>query len=147
VIYRVPHAVIERTFAFFRRCGAGRRECQTLWMSTWKAPGLITAVVHPLHRSHAGGFALDDEWLSSFWLRLSEAGEGIRVQIHTHPADAFHSPTDDSYPIIHTPGFLSLVVPNFGLGPIGFTDSYLAEIGPNGRWNQVDVATRLRVVQ
>ncbi|MDB5513884.1 MAG: hypothetical protein JWQ17_642 [Tardiphaga sp.] len=35
----------------------------------------------------------------------------------------FISKTDDDYPIIHKPGFLSLVIPGFGLGPVGFKDA------------------------
>jgi hypothetical protein len=86
---------------------------------------------------------LDDTWLNEFWLELGATGMGIRVQVHTHPGAAFHSRTDDEFPIIHTPGFLSLVIPNFGLGPIGFHEAYLAEIQPGGHWRKVAIASRL----
>jgi hypothetical protein len=33
--------------------------------------------------------------------------------VHAHPTDAFHSPTDDTYPIVTTVGGLSIVVPDF----------------------------------
>jgi hypothetical protein len=65
---------------------------------------------------------------------------------HTHPGEAFHSSIDDEFPIIHKPGFLSLVIPNFGLGPVGFADAYLAEIQPNGRWNEVSISSRLALI-
>lgn len=68
---------------------------------------------------------------------------GIRVQVHTHPEEAFHSETDDAFPIIHKPGFLSLVIPNFGLGPTGFENAYLTEIQPDGRWQEVAIPSRL----
>ena len=50
---------------------------------------------------------------------------------------------DDEYPIIQiqTPGFLSLVIPNFGLGPVDFDEAYLTEIQPNGRWKEVTIAS------
>jgi len=70
---------------------------------------------------------------------------GIRVQVHTHPAEAFHSAVDDAFPIIHTPGFLSLVIPNFGLGPVGFNDAFLTEIQHDGRWREVALAERIIV--
>jgi hypothetical protein len=47
--------------------------------------------------------------LNQFWLDLVNRSVGIRVQVHTHPFEAFHSATDDGYPIVHSPGFLSLV--------------------------------------
>jgi hypothetical protein len=55
----------------------------------------------------------------------------------------FISKTDDDYPIIHKPGFLSLVIPGFGLGPVGFKDAYLTEIQSDGRWQEVSIPSRL----
>jgi hypothetical protein len=144
-VYRLPRGVLDETFTYFRRCGAGRRECQTLWIGPWATPDLITEAVHPKHEAHVGGFELDDSWLSDFWLRLADENFGIRIQVHTHPAEAFHSRIDDEFPIIHTPGFLSLVIPDFALGPVGFDDAYLAEIQSDGRWRQIPIAERLVV--
>ena len=144
-VYRLPHHVLCETFRHFRWCGAGRRECQTLWVGPWSSPNLITDVVHPQHTAHRGGFVIEDVWLSEFWLRLARNNLGIRVQVHTHPSAAFHSPIDDEFPIVHTPGFLSLVVPNFASGPIGFNDAYLTEIQTDGGWREVPIAERLVV--
>jgi hypothetical protein len=141
--YRLKGEVLEETFKHFRTCGQGRHECQILWLSSWDAPQDISNVVHPYHKSNLDGFMLDDQWISDFWLELGSANMGIRVQVHTHPREAFHSPTDDAFPIIHKPGFLSLVIPNFGLGPAGFEDAYLTEIQPDGRWQEVAIPSRL----
>jgi hypothetical protein len=143
MIYRLEDGVLEATFKHFRACGCGRRECQVLWLSSWDTPQDIARVVHPRHNAHLGGFVLDDQWLSEFWSELGDVNMGIRVQVHTHPGEAFHSPTDDAFPIIHRPGFLSLVVPNFGLGPVGFNEAFLTEIQPDGRWREVAIASRL----
>jgi hypothetical protein len=78
-------------------------------------------------RRIAGVSSLDDAWLNEFWLELANK-MGIRIQVHTHPEEAFHSPTDDEFPIIHKPGFLSLVIPDFGLVPVGFERACVAEI-------------------
>lgn len=51
------------------------------------------------------------------------------------------------YPIIHEVGFLSLVIPDFGIGPVGFENAYLAEIASDGRWKRVPIAARLEIVQ
>ena len=135
-----------RSFARFRECGNGRRECQVLWTSSWHSPDEIRDVVHPEHHAHGGGFTLDSHWLHNFWLKQAETNSGIRVQVHTHPRRAFHSRTDDRFPIIHTPGFLSLVIPNFGLGEPSFEGAYLTEIQPNGTWKEVPIASRLTVI-
>jgi hypothetical protein len=40
--------------------------------------------------------------------------ETVVAQLHTHPGRAFHSSTDDAFPLVSTPGFLSIVAPDFG---------------------------------
>jgi hypothetical protein len=44
------------------------------------------------------------------------ADERFVARIHSHPAEAFHSPTDDANPALTFEGALSIVVPFFGLG-------------------------------
>jgi hypothetical protein len=144
--YRIPAALLAKTFDFFRQCGGGRRECQVLWTSPWTEPATISEVVHPQHRAHGGGFQLSSDWITSFWLDLARAGHGVRVQVHTHPGLAFHSATDDQYPMIHSVGFLSLVIPDFALGPARFDRAYLAEISPDGDWREVAPHSRLEIV-
>jgi hypothetical protein len=143
---RVPAAVLDETFAQFRSCGRGRAECQVLWIGPWSDPTLVTTATHPVHRAHRGGFELDDAWLTQLWRRLSTYSEGIRAQVHTHPREAFHSATDDAWPVIHLEGFLSLVIPDFATGPVGLDRSYLAEIGPDGEFHEAELASRLLIV-
>jgi hypothetical protein len=42
--------------------------------------------------------------------------ETYLARIHSHPAEAFHSSTDDRNPVITFDGAISIVVPYFGLG-------------------------------
>lgn len=144
-MYRLPRRMIDETFSILRSCGAGERECKLYWLSPWTKPDELAEVAHPQHDSGRYGLAIHDAWITRFWNELMERGFGVRVQVHTHPGAAFHSPTDDAYPLIHEVGFLSLVVPNFALGRIGFERAYLTEIQPDGSWRQVDVAERLAV--
>ena len=142
----LPAHVLTETFQHFRTCGQGRRECQVLWKGPWSQPGSITAAVHSAHRAHAGGFQVEDAWLNAFWVALAREREGVRIQIHTHPHEAFHSPTDDAYPIVHTVGFLSLVIPDFGMGSVSLDNAYLCEMTESGRWRTVDIANRIALV-
>jgi hypothetical protein len=141
--YRLPRSILEETFAHFRDCGRGRRECQVLWVSPWDAPNTITKVIHPRHQAHAGGFVLHDGWLNDFWFGLAQENLGVRIQVHTHPGEAFHSATDDAFPWCIRLDFFSLVVPNFALGPIGFENAFLTEIQTDGRWHEVAIADKL----
>jgi hypothetical protein len=137
--------MIEQTFATFRSCGAGERECQLYWASSWTEPLTLTDLIHPKHQSSFHGVSLDNGSISSLWIDLADRGLGVRVQVHTHPGEAFHSPTDDAFPLIHETGFLSLVIPDFALGPVGFERAYLTEIQDDGSWQQVPISERFSV--
>ena len=45
-----------------------------------------------------------------------QPGERYLARIHSHPHEAFHSPTDDANPGLTAEGALSIVVPDFGRG-------------------------------
>jgi hypothetical protein len=144
-MYRLPRRMIDETFAIFRSCGAGKRECQLYWVSSWDDQMTLSQVVHPKHKSSYAGLSLDDAWISSFWLDLADRGLGVRAQVHTHPGAAFHSKTDDDFPLIHEAGFLSLVIPDFALGAVGFDRTYLTEIQPDGTWKEVSINSRFEL--
>jgi hypothetical protein len=143
---RIPRALFAETFSRLRVCGRGRAECQVLWIGPWADPTVVTEIVHPAHQADFDGFKLEDTWINGFWCQLAARQMGIRAQVHTHPGAAFHSPTDDAFPISHLPGFLSLVIPSFALGPVSLADSYLAELGPDGRFHERDPAKRLTLL-
>ena len=145
--YAIAPTLIAQTFAELRKCGSGHRECQILWTSPWTEQERILRIVHPDHSSSGGGFQLNSQWLTRFAFELEGLQEGVRVQVHTHPGRAFHSSTDDRFPMVSTPGFLSLVIPNFAQGPVGFKDAYLTELQPDGCWMQVtEIEDRIRIL-
>jgi hypothetical protein len=144
-MYQLPRRMIEETFAIFRSCGENLRECQLYWLSSWVDPLQLVAVAHPKHSSSAYALQIESGWISSFWEDLSARGLGVRVQVHTHPYEAFHSLTDDAYPLLGDAGFLSLVIPDFAMGPVGFERAYLTEIQPDGRWCEVAINERFRI--
>ena len=144
-MYRIPRRMIEQTFATFRSCGENQRECQLYWLSPWANPNVLTEVTHPKHWSSRYGLRIESDWINQFWNDMAERGLGVRLQVHTHPAEAFHSATDDAYPLLFDAGFLSLVIPDFAMGPVGFRNAYLTEIQPDGSWRQVPIRERIIV--
>ena len=144
--YQLSHHLLKETFAHFRQCGQGMRECQVLWLSPWSAPDTITKAVHSEHDAKYCGIDVDHQWLHQFWQVLAREKCGVRVQVHTHPHDAFHSETDDAFPFIHTAGFLSLVIPDFAQGPMGFDRTFLAELQKDGQWQEVPISERLLLI-
>jgi hypothetical protein len=77
---------------------------------------------------------------------LYEQGETLGIQIHTHPTRAYHSETDDAFPIVTQIGALSVVVPDFcrrGLFTRG-TATYRLR---TGGWREVPAATAQRLIE
>lgn len=142
-MFSLSRRLLDETFAVLRQCGEGRRECQVFWTSSFSSPGTLSQVVHPRHSSSANHVKVEDSWITEFWKRLAAEQMSVRVQVHTHRTSAFHSPTDDKWPLVHVPGFLSLVLPRFAFGPAGFEGAFLAEIGSDGKWHRVAVGERI----
>lgn len=63
-----------------------------------------------------------------------DADERWLARIHSHPAQAFHSSTDDANPGLTADGVLSIVVPFFGLGLRGGLESCAMFQLRGGRW-------------
>jgi hypothetical protein len=139
--------LLEETFAELRRCGAARRECVVYWSGPLQRPGLLDGHLHPRHSATARFYEVEQDWLDQTWRRLAREQREIRVQVHTHGAAAFHSVTDDQFPLLQTPGFLSLVLPNFAGGEVGFEGAYLSRLNEQGVWEELDVEETFGVVR
>lgn len=59
------------------------------------------------------------------------------AQLHSHPTDAYHSHTDDSYPIATTVGALSLVVPDFAVRPFTIEECAVYRLNAATRWDEM----------
>jgi proteasome lid subunit RPN8/RPN11 len=131
---RLEHVV--RTVDVLRSCGRGRRECVAYWLAALAVDRAEVAnVVHPVHTSTAGGYRVDSSWLTKFFFRLADDGQRVVAQVHTHPADRIeHSSIDDEFGLVPSPGFVSIVVPNFGLGPIDPTTWNVEVLQRSGEW-------------
>lgn len=142
---RLAQEVLEHTFEHLRRCGGGCRECVVFLTGPLETPALIDQAVHPRHRASAGGYDLDSAAIAEISTQLLVARRTVRVQVHTHPGVAYHSPRDDEFALVHTRGFLSLVIPQFALGPVGLDGAFLAERDRDGRWVAVPPSERLEL--
>lgn len=131
---RVSREVIEASFAHLRSCGGAAAECVVLWVSSQKSPQVIDEVVHPVHSASAVGYDIDPSWIGEFWLDLADRGRTVRAQVHTHPGSAYHSSRDDDLPLIHTEGYVSVVIPRFAMGSTGLNDVHVARRTANGSW-------------
>lgn len=56
------------------------------------------------------------------------------AQVHSHPGAAYHSDTDDAYPIVTVQGGLSIVVPNFGYDAFDLDDWAVYRLSDRNEW-------------
>ncbi|MBU6435544.1 MAG: hypothetical protein KJS98_19715, partial [Nitrospirae bacterium] len=104
------------------------------WVGSVDDPESVVEWVHPAHHRSPYGCEIDGEWLNRYWFELADNRHRLRAQIHTHPGLAFHSPTDDQWPVVSQPGFISIVVPYFGAGPVDMNAYWVGILHENGRW-------------
>ena len=142
----VPFCLLEETFEIFRYCGRGRKECVVYWTGPIDRPAAVDRVEHPKHVARLGGYEVSSDWVTTFFLAARRERRAARVQVHTHPGPAFHSITDDCYPLVPASGFLSLVIPNFAEASVSLDAAHLVEFGSNGEWVERAPATVLALL-
>jgi hypothetical protein len=116
--FYVRQETVEHTETALREAGKNGHERFALWTGTTR--GNLFSVDH-LYVPHQRGYQFDDglcvrvgaDALHELNVWLYRNHQILALQIHTHPQTAYHSETDDTYPIVTTLGGLSLVVPRF----------------------------------
>lgn len=114
----VPRRVVERVQVHLRERGALGVEGVALWAGTRNGSvfdvreGVIPA--QTAYRTDTGLlYWVDSDELHRVNLWLHEHALTLVAQVHSHPGAAYHSDTDDAYPIVTKLGSLSVVVPDF----------------------------------
>lgn len=115
----VPGELLADTEASLRAAGREGHELFVLW--TGHVGGTVFEVANAhvpqqvAYRSeHGCGVRVDGVELHRLNEWLYDNGQVLGVQIHSHPEDAFHSVTDDTYPIVTAEGGISIVAADFG---------------------------------
>lgn len=117
----VGAGVLDETLAFLRDVGKSHREGFVLWTGVREEPAVFrfrSSLIPAQHAiaTHRGLLVtVDGEALFEINKKAHERGEIIAAQVHTHPSSAFHSGTDDHYPLVTLVGGLSLVIPDFAV--------------------------------
>lgn len=145
MILTLHREVLGHSFEHLRSCGGGSEECVVLWIGPHESAGFVDEVVVPRHTASAAHYDIDPVWIGEFWLDLAKRARTVRCQVHTHPGRAYHSSRDDDLALVHTPGYLSLVLPRFATGEVGLDRSFLAVRGHDGSWSALDPTETIEV--
>jgi proteasome lid subunit RPN8/RPN11 len=111
----VQRSVLDLTHEHLCAHGAMSEEGAVCWAGTIVGDmALVTTVLRFIAATSYGGVHVTPESSGVLYAHLYARGLTLLAQVHSHPADAYHSSVDERSPHSPEPGFLSVVVPNFG---------------------------------
>lgn len=111
--HHVPVSALSETQEFLRLAGRRDREGVVLWIGKQSPDAFeITRVFIPGQSASRYHFEVPLEERIKIALSLAEE-EIVVAQVHSHPEQAFHSPTDDRKAMVDRHWALSIVVPDF----------------------------------
>lgn len=118
--FRIPRRVIAETVSVLAEAGTEGHEAFVLWGAILDSSAralTFRSAVAPCQTGHKtpDGLLVTVEGAALFEVNreLYQRGELLAGQVHSHPTTAYHSSTDDHYPLVTLAGALSVVVPDF----------------------------------
>jgi len=147
--------VLDHTLQVVQHAGREGYEAFVLWggiRSETTGQLLIVSAYQPRQKGVASADGLlvvvDGEALHRANEAFYARGEVIAAQAHSHPTGAFHSDTDDTFPLMTLQGGLSVVIPFFGHGGRDDIDEWawyrLVDVRV---WEPLDDATRVVIAE
>lgn len=132
---------------------AGRDGCElfVLWTGVLSGNTFSIQTIHvPKQTSYKGKGGLcvrvDGSELHRLNRWLFENNEELGVQVHTHPTNAYHSETDDAYPIVTERGGISIVVPYFARDGVRGPRVAVYRLDDDGWVEQAEGSKLVRIV-
>jgi len=148
----VPASIVLDTLTFLRKVGIDGCEGFALWAG--KPIGSdrfqFLSCVIPEQRAMVTPSGLlvtvDGKALFDVNRALYERGELLAAQVHSHPTNAYHSETDDAFPLVTIVGGLSIVIPNFAHEAPADMESWAwYRLSKNAKWEAAADTTEIEV--
>lgn len=132
--FLIPARIIESTLSALKRYGTKGTEGRLLWVGRLESGQTFRFLEawEPRQRNSMISTIVPSEELLRINEQLADRRLVLAAQVHSHPGSAYHSDTDDDYPICTQQGSLSLVVPNFASGDPPLNEWACYRLGPNG---------------
>ena len=147
----VPQEVIDATMDFLRHRGTMGLEAFSLWAGTADENIFtVRANIIPAQEGHVSDsgvcVSVGPEELHRLNVWLYENKMVLIAQIHSHPAEAYHSDTDDAYPIATTVGCISIVIPNFARQSFSTGRCAIYRLNESKEWAYLDTPEVLKLI-
>ena len=147
----VPTWVVAASLDILKDAGTARRECVVLWLGRREATCInVIEAYKPEQIAAEDFFQLPRTSITALFEVLRSRGLMVAAQVHTHPAQAFHSAADDQWAIVRHVDALSLVLPYFardvGVSSF-FGEAAVFRLSSENEWCQVPRADVGRYVR
>jgi hypothetical protein len=147
----VPLELVDQTLQPLQEAGQKGYEAFVLWGGRFVGDGrrfeFVSAYFPEQTTSRSeDGLLITVEGEALFRVNRAFYQHGLTLagQIHSHPTDAYHSDTDDTYPLVTLIGGLSGVVPDFGNGGRARLHQWAwYRLVGRGEWVGVSAGTRI----
>lgn len=143
----ITQSVIPQTISWLREAGDRRQEAFVLWAGVFRSPRefLVASAICPDQTAFATQMGIgvhisgEEIFRVSRWLYDNQ--QVLLAQVHSHPTHAFHSKTDDLFPMVTAVGQFSIVVPHFARGNIvDLSSCAVFRLDSDGEWRRTPPA-------
>lgn len=138
----IPQYILRQTEKHLREHGSRGHEGMVLWsgIKLKKNKAIIKSCIHPEQYCTPTSFDVSLDESQRINVLLEQKKEVIIAQVHTHPSGAFHSGTDDNFPVTFIVGLFSIVVPDFCKGKLrNLLQCRIWEHIGLGKWQEVKI--------
>lgn len=150
----IPRQALTDTLVVLRDAGREGHEAFVVWGGrvsddqTAVTFGTVMAPPQTAHKTRDGLLVtVDGDALFTINRVMYSRGEILAGQVHSHPINAYHSGTDDHYPLVTLAGALSVVVPDFAANAPDDIGSWAwYRLVAAGDWAQLTRADRVEIV-
>jgi hypothetical protein len=151
----VPRSVVEAANDHLRTVGRSGFEAFSLWAG--HREGELFVVQRNIvpeqtgHRTPSGvcvSVGPDELFRLNVWLYNNNMT--LVAQLHSHPTEAYHSDTDDAFPIATTIGSLSIVIANYAQQSFALDRCAVYRLLPPQQWvgmTPTEVSNLVRIVE
>lgn len=140
---KIPEEIFQRTLKDFRKEGQSYKESIAYWTGNYNnTTANINNVIFASDFTEFDNEQYCAKMPLSATLQIAEKihdrKETLFAQVHSHPAEAFHSWVDNQHPISHRLGFFSIVVPYFGRYISKLSQCKIYEYQGKSKWSEYD---------
>lgn len=130
-----------------KKCGSHGFEGVVLWAGTINNQIFtVTDTIIPVQKSFSLEegllYRVEEEELHRINVWLYKNKRQLMIQIHSHPTEAYHSETDNRYPIVAQHGGISIVVPNFGFDPFSLESWAAYQLSSSALWEELSLTQK-----